>query len=67
MLDMLIADKYEIKPFAGKMRYVIDHPEEAQKIGLRGKQIGLDQFDYRNNTERINNFIDSILLKSEPH
>jgi len=61
MLDMLIAGKYEISSFADKMQFVIDHPEEAQKIGLRGKQIGFDKFDYRNNTSRIDNFIDSIL------
>ena len=64
MLDMLIAGEYEIKSFADKMQFVIDQPEEAQKIGLRGKQIGLIKFDYRNNTVVINNFINSILSQT---
>jgi glycosyltransferase involved in cell wall biosynthesis len=61
MKDMLIAGTYDIDMFADKMQFVIDHPEEAQKIGLKGKQMGLNNFDYRNNATKINDFINSIL------
>jgi glycosyltransferase involved in cell wall biosynthesis len=61
MINMLIAGTYDKDLFTKKMQFVIDHPEESQKIGLKGKQMGLSNFDYRNNATAINDFIDSIL------
>jgi glycosyltransferase involved in cell wall biosynthesis len=56
-LNALVAKKYDVEEFASLMEFVIDNPEEARKIGIAGKQMGLEQFDYSRYGEKILNFI----------
>jgi len=53
----LISDKYEVDGYAQKMKFVLNHPEEAKKIGLSGRELGLKEFDYRIHGERLLKFI----------
>lgn len=57
MEDMLLADSYDIDLFANKMQFVIDHPEEAQQIGVKGKSIAVSSFDYRAMAGVIDEFL----------
>lgn len=63
MENMLLADTYDINLFAEKMQFVLDHPLEAQKLGINGKDIASRIFDYRNQATAINNFLDEILTE----
>jgi len=53
MVNMLIAEKYEVDQFSEKMQYVLDHPVEVKNIGKTGQLIAFNQFDYKVNGERI--------------
>jgi glycosyltransferase involved in cell wall biosynthesis len=63
MENMLIAPAYDTTLYADKMRFVLDHPEEAQKIGRNGRSIALNYFDYRLYGEKITGFFDSLESK----
>lgn len=43
----LISDKYDETEFASKMQFVMEHPEEAAAIGLRGHELGVQYFDHK--------------------
>ncbi len=58
--NMLLADQYEKKLFAEKMEFVIDYPEEAKAIGIKGGNIAAELFDYKKNASSIDNFLKSI-------
>jgi len=53
----LIADTYDVGAFAGKMKYVLDYPEESEDIGLNGKELGLKEFDYKIHGSRLQKFL----------
>lgn len=60
MENMLIADTYNTKLFADKMRFVIGNETEAKKIGSNGRNMGLDHFEYRIYGEKIMAFLDDV-------
>lgn len=43
--NALVADEYTIEAFIEKMRFVLKYPQKAAEIGLKGKEIGLKNFD----------------------
>ncbi|WP_290793250.1 glycosyltransferase [Flavihumibacter sp. UBA7668] len=43
----LICDQYDETEFATKMQFVMEHPEEATAIGLRGHELGVQYFDHK--------------------
>lgn len=45
-VNALITDEYEETAYAEKMAYVLHHPSKAEEIGMKGRQLGLDNFDY---------------------
>ena len=53
----LIAGKYKVETFARKMDFVVANKKEAIAIGLRGKALGLKEFDYRNQGRRLKEFM----------
>jgi len=61
MEDMLIADSYDINLFADRMQFVVDNPELAEKIGIKGKNIVKNFFDYRAMGIVINEFLNTGL------
>ena len=57
--NMLIADDYDIKKFAAKMKYVLEFPNEAKVIGLKGKEVALENFNYKTFGAKIDNFLET--------
>lgn len=56
----LVSEKYEISEFADKMKFVLNNAEEAIKIGDRGKELGLREFDFKRQGKRLKKFIIDI-------
>jgi len=56
----LVADTYDVQSFAEKMKYVLENPLKAKEIGIKGRQMGLDNFDYRKHGRPLRNYF-SIL------
>ncbi|HXS54574.1 MAG TPA: glycosyltransferase [Hanamia sp.] len=57
METMLIAKAYDPDMFADKMRYVLEFPEEAKKIGEKGKEVALENFNYQTFGTKITDFL----------
>jgi glycosyltransferase involved in cell wall biosynthesis len=53
----LIADSYDVGAFADKMKYVLDFPKESKEIGLKGKELGLKEFNYKMHGSRLQKFL----------
>ena len=53
----LVAESYDVPMFAEKMKFVLDNPEKAKKIGLKGQEMGLVEFDYKIHGQRLFSFI----------
>jgi len=60
-VNALIADEYDIDQIAEKMKFVIENPEEAKKIGTEGKNIGLKYFNYNSYNSQMAEFLEKIL------
>lgn len=61
MENMFLAESYDVNQFAEKMQFVIDEPEQAEKIGQRGKSVASRIFDYRNVAKEIDSFLEAEL------
>jgi glycosyltransferase involved in cell wall biosynthesis len=59
MENMLLAESYDTNLFAEKMQFVINNPLYAQEVGLKGKNIASQIFDYRTMAPAINDFLNS--------
>jgi glycosyltransferase involved in cell wall biosynthesis len=57
MDNMLIADSYDINQFAEKMRFVINNISEVKKIGMNGRELALNKFNYKILGNVIDNFL----------
>ncbi len=55
--DGLIAEDYDPSLYAEKMKFVLDHPEEAKLIGQKGKELGLKEFNYLNYGSKLTTFL----------
>lgn len=60
----LVADDYNIISFAEKMRFILENPEKSKEIGVKGRQMGLDNFDYSTHGRKLMNFLSSLNRKS---
>jgi glycosyltransferase involved in cell wall biosynthesis len=58
--DMLLADSYDVKLFADKMKFAIDNQEAIKQIGATGKIIASFLFDYKCKAKEIDNFLDQL-------
>jgi len=57
MDNMLIADSYDINQFAEKMRFVINNISEVKKIGMNGRELAWNKFNYKMQGSVIDNFL----------
>lgn len=55
--NAILAASYDVPAFAKAMQFVIDHPEDAAKIGKQGKDLGWQAFDCKLNGERLSGFL----------
>ncbi|MGI9542333.1 MAG: glycosyltransferase [Cyclobacteriaceae bacterium] len=53
----LVASTFDQKDFSHKMKYIIDHKKHAMEIGLRGREMGLKNFNYINIGGQVKDFI----------
>jgi glycosyltransferase involved in cell wall biosynthesis len=61
----LIAEEYDVSQYADKMLFVLNNPEKAKEIGLKGKEMGLREFDYLQYGPRLLNFFRKLLPMKE--
>ena len=54
--NALIADDYDIASFTDKMGFIVSYPERADSIGVKGRKLGLENFDYASHSERLKAF-----------
>ena len=58
--NAIIAENYDVNEFSEKMDWVINNIGKASQIGLYGKKVGLENFDYKKYGEKIKSFILSL-------
>ncbi len=58
--NALIAEGYDEKLFAEKMKFILDHPDKAKVIGQRGKALGLNTFNHFTYGPKILDFLKSL-------
>ena len=56
----LIAENYDVDNFTEKMKYVLQNPEKAKKIGLKGKEMGLKEFNYKSQAPRLKSYLEKL-------
>lgn len=56
----LVSDNYDAGEYAEKMKFVIDHPGEATRIGEQGRELGLREFNYLNYGPRLKEFLGNL-------
>lgn len=56
----LVSDNYDASEYAAKMKFVIDHPREAVRIGEQGRELGLREFNYLNYGPRLKAFLGKL-------
>lgn len=59
-VNALVSKKYDVGEFASKMDYVVENKDLVEKIGLEGKQLGLENFHYRNHGLNIKEFLQKL-------
>ncbi len=56
-VNALLAKTGDVNDFADKLRYILNHPEKAEQIGIQGHAIGQKHFNYKRYTPSIINFL----------
>ena len=51
--NALIAEPQNPQDFSDKLCWLIEHPDEARKIGARGKNVAMNQFNYLIESKKI--------------
>jgi len=51
--NALIAEDYEKESYAKKMQFILSDPEMSASIGINGRQMGLENFDYTQHGSRM--------------
>lgn len=59
--NALIASSFDTSEFANKMKFVIDNPEKAKQVGLRGKELGLNEFSHLKYGPLLKDFLHAII------
>ncbi|NND34450.1 MAG: glycosyltransferase [Saprospiraceae bacterium] len=60
MITALVANEYTPEAFSVKMKFVLDHPEDAQKIGSAGRQLAGKEFAYEKHGQSLLSFMKSL-------
>jgi glycosyltransferase involved in cell wall biosynthesis len=59
-VNVYFAAPDDVSAFAGRIRHVLQHPEEAALVGCRGREVACGFFDFRANGPRIREFIERV-------
>lgn len=60
-VNALVSEKYDTAKFAEKMNYVVNHKDHAKKLGLAGKELGENNFDFKPYGKSIKQFLQELL------
>lgn len=61
--NIFLADDYDIDLYAEKIMHVIENPHLAEKIGLEGKKLAEQLFDYKFKATEIDTFLEEQIIK----
>ena len=59
-VNAFIATPDSVESFAEKINYVLSHYEKAKKIGLNGRKIAVEYFNYMPQSQRIIDFVTKL-------
>lgn len=59
-LTALLSERYSVKSFTSKMEYSLKNKIIVGEIGMKGKFYGRENFDFRNFSENLVNFFESL-------
>jgi glycosyltransferase involved in cell wall biosynthesis len=57
-VNVYFAAPDDVAAFAARLRHVLQHPEEAARVGRGGREVACTSFDFRANGLRIREFIE---------
>lgn len=55
-----LAEPDSVIDLATKLDYALSNPELAKKVGIEGRKVALEHFNYKNQAKRIVNFIEQL-------
>ena len=58
--DIFLTPPDDMDAFAERLRYIMNHQDEAVRVGKRGRETALRYFDYKENGKKIRAFFDRI-------
>lgn len=59
-MNIVFAKNYDIESISEAMEFIIDNPEDAEKIGKNGKVFGKKYFCYSNVRHKLDDFLNSL-------
>lgn len=62
--NAFISEPDSVEAFAEKMRFVIDNPDIAQQVGINGKKLVYEFFNYKKQAQAISNLFYQLKLLS---
>ncbi len=63
--NALVANSYNSSRFAEKMNFIIEYPEEAKKIGQKGKELGVKEFSHIKYGQKLKDYLQSVVLRKD--
>ena len=58
--DAFLVEPDDVVKFANKMEYVVENPDLARRVGLKGKEVVLEKFNYKKQAQKIIDLIEKV-------
>ena len=62
-VDIFFAPPDDAEAFAGRLRFVLSHPEAAAEVGRRGRAAAERHFSYRQNARSVSAFLRDLAAR----
>lgn len=59
-VDAFIAEEYDVMLFSQKMSKILDDPTKSRQVGKTGKVLGIKEFDYKAQGQKLFSFIQDL-------